>query len=427
MENFDKKIRESLYQQELPLDSGAWASMEQALDKAMPVVASAGAGGGSTSWAWYASGGAFIVASGVALFSFLSVNENNIGDSMSAKQDYKVPVIKDENHTSKNQNSTISEGAKATNSDFTNQTSKEIDSSVKDQVIAKESKNQQETTQANPEVKAELSNEEEKNNINPSHKGFLLGFSPSSREICAGETVTFLNNTSEYNIVFYWDFGDGNSSSEHDPNHVFNAPGSYSVTLVGTRKGTDINESQTINILVKSSPKAEILSTSNAKIDNLISYETIVAIGQTAEWKFSDGTVTSGNTAEHLYLNPGVQKVKLTVKNSNGCIDRIDLSESISEELKFFVGNTFTPDGDGNNDDFFIPILKELDVPFQLVVVDKNNQTVFTTKDAYDIWNCKHINTGAPMPEGKYSYILTLNRTYLKNNIISGQFNLQRR
>jgi hypothetical protein len=126
MENFDKKIRESLYQQELPLDSGAWASMEQALDKAMPVVASAGAGGGSTSWAWYASGGAFIVASGVALFSFLSVNENNIGDSMSAKQDYKVPVIKDENHTSKNQNSTISEGAKATNSDFTNQTSRKL-------------------------------------------------------------------------------------------------------------------------------------------------------------------------------------------------------------------------------------------------------------------------------------------------------------
>jgi gliding motility-associated-like protein len=427
MENFDNKIRESLGQHELPLDAGAWASMEQALDKAMPVGASTGAGGGSTSWAWYATCGAFIVASGVALFSFLSVNENNIGDSMSAKQDYKVPVMRDDNHTSKNQKSTISEGAKATDGDFTSQKSNEIVSSGKGQVLAQESKNQQETIQANPEVKDNFSKEEDNDNVAPSHKGFLLGFSPSSRDICAGETVTFLNHTSEYNIVFYWDFGDGSSSSEHDPNHVFNTPGFYSVTLVGTRKGTDINESQTINILVKSSPKAEIFSSSNAKIDNLISYETPVAIGQTAEWNFSDGTFTSGNTAEHLYLNPGVQKVKLTVKNSNECIHRIDLSESISEELKFFVGNTFTPDGDGNNDEFFIPVLKELGVPFQLVIIDKNNQTVFTTIDANDSWNGKHLNTGEPLPNGKYSYLLTLNKTYLKNNTISGKVNLLRR
>ncbi|MFT4526319.1 MAG: gliding motility-associated-like protein [Bacteroidia bacterium] len=432
MENFDKKIRESLDQHELPLDAGAWASMEQALDKAMPVGGVAGTVSTGTSWGWYAAGGAFIIASGVALFSLLSVNENNIGDSLASNQYQEIPVASEEIANDNSETSIVLEQAGSEDPKSSNQEPNAVESAIQGEVLNEDAatieKSEQTVLIENSEVETKkVVPENEGNSATPSQKGFLLGFSPSAREICAGETVTFLNNTSEEKIEFVWNFGDGNSSTEHDPNHVFNTSGSYSVTLDGNRKGTNVSESQTINILVKSSPNAEVLSTTNLKVENLISYDALLTNEQTAEWKFSDGSFTTGSQANHLYLNPGVQKVKLTVKNSNGCIDRTELNESISEELEFFVGNTFTPNGDGSNDEFFIPVLRDLDVPFQLIVVDKNNQTVFKTTDANETWNGKHLNTGAPMPDGKYSYMLTLNKTYLKNNSINGKFNLQRR
>ena len=433
MENFDKKIRESLNQHELPLDAGAWASMEQALDKAMPVGGATGTASTGTSWGWYAAGSAFVIAAGVALFALLSVNENNIGDSLASTRNDQIPVV--DQIESKNQNNAsvalyqdLEEKEESIDQESISENASDKNESISEQGKKVQEAVQPELTQSEETEHEILDNEEDDNREveKTSQKGFLLGFSPSSREVCAGETVTFLNNTSEENIQFNWNFGDGNTSSEHDPNHVFTTAGSYSVTLNGTRRGTDISEDQTINILVKTSPKAEILSSKDSKVDNLVSYETLITNGQTAEWKFSDGIRAKGNKANHLYLKPGVQKVNLIVKNSNGCIDRMDLNESITEELEFFVGNTFTPDGDGNNDAFYIPVLRELNVPFQLQVVDMNSQVVFMTNDANEAWNGKHLNTGAPMPDGKYSYRLTLDQSYLKNNTITGKFNLLR-
>ncbi len=433
MENFDKKIKESLSQHELPLDAGAWASMEQALDKAMPVGGSESTGAPGSSWGWYAAGGSFLVASGVALFSLLSVNENNIGNSFNAKVQQPTEATTETSTGTRDgsENATISNKTEQPPTQAIASKAEKIGPQNGQRPSTEESVSIQETDKTRSSI---VSNSEEtsttsenSNKVSTTHKGFLLGFTPSSREVCAGETVTFLNNTSEENIDFSWNFGDGTTSSETDPNHVFSTAGSYDVTLIGTRIGTSITEDQSINILVKQAPKAEILSSVDEKVENLLTYETLLTSGQSAEWHFSDGTLATGSKVNHLYLDPGVQKVKLTIKNSNGCSDRIELNESISEELEFYVGNTFTPDGDGSNDDFFIPVLRELNVPFQLIVVDKDNQPVFTTTNANEAWNGKHLNTGAPLPNGKYSYMLTLNKAYLKNNIINGKLNLLRR
>ena len=46
------------------------------------------------------------------------------------------------------------------------------------------------------------------------------------------ETVQFIQNTDYIDSVF-WDFGDGNTSNLNNPTHVFNQPGTYTVTLNG--------------------------------------------------------------------------------------------------------------------------------------------------------------------------------------------------
>ena len=49
--------------------------------------------------------------------------------------------------------------------------------------------------------------------------------------ICLPNPVVFENNSSNGNS-FMWDFGDGNTSTEVNPSHVYDGPGDYTVTLV---------------------------------------------------------------------------------------------------------------------------------------------------------------------------------------------------
>ncbi|HAF29638.1 MAG TPA: hypothetical protein DCG75_11385 [Bacteroidales bacterium] len=65
-------------------------------------------------------------------------------------------------------------------------------------------------------------------------------FSASSTYVNVGTEIQFINNTqkgSEEIKDYFWDFGDGNSSTEYEPSHIFNSYGRYTVSLTVT----DIN------------------------------------------------------------------------------------------------------------------------------------------------------------------------------------------
>ena len=74
-----------------------------------------------------------------------------------------------------------------------------------------------------------------------------LGFETkflANKSVCLGDTV-HLFDISEIDTAadeYFWDFGDGNSSTERDPEHTFTMPGSYDVQLIATVDGC-INKS----------------------------------------------------------------------------------------------------------------------------------------------------------------------------------------
>lgn len=79
-------------------------------------------------------------------------------------------------------------------------------------------------------------------------------------------------------------------------------------------------------------------------------------------------------------------------------------SETPSEAQKIYLPDVFTPNGDGNNDEFFIETEDLTD--YSLVVMDQRNNVVFQTSDPSFRW--KGINLGGnPVPEGQYIYVLT--------------------
>jgi PKD repeat protein len=61
----------------------------------------------------------------------------------------------------------------------------------------------------------------------------------------AGDTIWF-TNLSKASLDFEWDFGDGNTSNEEAPKHVYEVPGIYEASLTATNSAGEGLSKQTI-------------------------------------------------------------------------------------------------------------------------------------------------------------------------------------
>ncbi|MEM7038873.1 MAG: PKD domain-containing protein, partial [Bacteroidota bacterium] len=63
----------------------------------------------------------------------------------------------------------------------------------------------------------------------------IAGIGQSATTVTAGQSVSFTDQTTPGPTVSWnWDFGDGNSSTQQNPTHMYGAPGNYTVTLITT-------------------------------------------------------------------------------------------------------------------------------------------------------------------------------------------------
>src|SRR5262249_55575839 len=77
--------------------------------------------------------------------------------------------------------------------------------------------------------------------LNFTNTDILFGGVPIPRfthgdSVCVGQAVSFTNTstTSNQNLSFIWNFGDGYTSIAYNPTHTYAAPGTYHVTLIAT-------------------------------------------------------------------------------------------------------------------------------------------------------------------------------------------------
>ncbi len=144
----------------------------------------------------------------------------------------------------------------------------------------------------------------------------IADFSFSDENICIGE-VSFNNSNSQYFNTLFWDFGDGITSNQSNPNHIFAAPGTYRVSLRTTNSiGFD-----TISKLVTVNPLVVDFSMSNDTIqlsDTAYFYDS-TANATTWIWDFGDGSTSTQQNPSHQYAAQGLYNVKLTVIDNRSC------------------------------------------------------------------------------------------------------------
>ena len=128
-------------------------------------------------------------------------------------------------------------------------------------------------------------------------------------------------------ITYYWDFGDGETSTRKNPLHTYPEFGDYRVTLqVTDDKGATNSVSKTINPVPKIKPtvlfqvkKKQYMRGENIYFDNR-SYSKGGKL-KSNRWEFGDGAESSLRNPSHRYKNTGDYTVTLKVCDSDGLCD----------------------------------------------------------------------------------------------------------
>ncbi|MGB9845796.1 MAG: PKD domain-containing protein, partial [Methanothermobacter tenebrarum] len=138
-------------------------------------------------------------------------------------------------------------------------------------------------------------------------------FSPSNPTV--GTAVQFSDRSSGNITSWSWRFGDGGTSTEKNPSHVYNSAGSYNVTLT-VSDGTSSNSmTQTITIAAaltadfRYSPSSPIVGQQVQFMDNSQGLPT------SWSWDFGDGANSTIKNPTHSYSQAGSFTVKLTVSD----------------------------------------------------------------------------------------------------------------
>lgn len=112
-----------------------------------------------------------------------------------------------------------------------------------------------------------------------------------------------------------WDFGDGNQSAEMNPSHIYEQPGTYTVTLQVSDNCISVEEVLTVNITC---------SLPEAYFDYAVDDNTVNFTNQTTsdyhEWNFGDGSFSLELNPTHIYdvSMPMSFDVSLSLFNSCG-------------------------------------------------------------------------------------------------------------
>jgi spore germination protein YaaH/PKD repeat protein len=149
----------------------------------------------------------------------------------------------------------------------------------------------------------------------------VAGFTAQSTTICQGDSVQFLNTSSDA-VLFIWNFQSGTpaNSALTNPMVVFPASGTYSVQLIASGPGGTDTLNQTVSVTVNTPPVAAFTAS-----DTLVGLPSaIVSFANTSTsssgylWLFGDGTSSTSYNPSHQYTSTGVFPVML-IAQTPGC------------------------------------------------------------------------------------------------------------
>lgn len=207
--------------------------------------------------------------------------------------------------------------------------------------------------------------------------------------------------------AYQWNFGDGSSSNEPNPNHIFPSFGTYEIELIGydticMRSDTTYRTISFVDSSVAPVVQASISSCSNGEVDIALDNDRGNLLYQ---WE-TEGQYYEGRAPGIRYQTPGSKEIYLTVVDTLCSktfteVFTLDVREIRNE---VFAPNAFTPNGDGLNDQFEI-YGDPCETGANLRIFNRWGSLVYETDQPYQKFWDGNFN-GQQAPSGVYTYIL---------------------
>ena len=174
----------------------------------------------------------------------------------------------------------------------------------------------------------------------PANQLPVAGFSISNTDPETGESITFTDASTDQDgeiTRWIWNFGDGETSTDQNPQHTFQTAGNYTVSLTVTDDdgGEDTLEEGLVVVdpTVENQPPTASFSVSESLVQKGVEVSFTNGstdsdgVIETYTWDFGDGNTSSQEDPTHFYSTTGSFTISLTVT------DNQEGSTTITEDI----------------------------------------------------------------------------------------------
>jgi PKD repeat protein len=150
-------------------------------------------------------------------------------------------------------------------------------------------------------------------------------------------------------LTYYWEFGDGDTSEQRNPVHIYSSSGTMNVRLTVTDdEGESNTKTRSLTVFPNVRPLADFLfSPEDASINDVINFldRSIDEDGYVEywEWDFGDGSTSIQPDTDHKYSDKGSFYATLTVTDNDGnqdAVTKIITIKNLSPTADFTVSST---------------------------------------------------------------------------------------
>lgn len=174
--------------------------------------------------------------------------------------------------------------------------------------------------------------------------------------------------------------------------------GSYTLTITD-ENGCEVSQDFVVNEPPLLEPDLETLINQPICPDASDGTAFIEAKGGTPDYQFFWNNEPTTDQQEGSNFSRGTYTVRIV--DANGCETSLDV-EVIERFPKIYIPNAFSPNGDGDNDEF--KPVTDCNLAYSIQIFNEWGGIAFSTNDITEGWDGR-LN-GQPVPDGKYSYII---------------------
>lgn len=249
---------------------------------------------------------------------------------------------------------------------------------------------------------------------------------------CVPLSVRFALRDTTGGAQVHWQFGDGAQlMGDSLATHTYAGAGNFDVAISITWPNGCITDTVAHGMVsTLSIPIAQATwNPRPATINDPVVRFTDLSIPNAVSWQWDFGAFGTSTERDPVVEYPsaagGTYPVMLVVANALGCTDTLRAWVDVQDEFMVWVPNAFTPNEEGQNEEFFISGNDLSPEGFEFLLFDRWGGLIYATNDLAFRWD--GTKDGQRLPQGVYPYRLKVHAmSSPKKRVIHGHVNLLR-